>query len=712
MSKKNIAVFCLILFLITSATLFFSEKNSEEYNEEKVTKSDSYILRFGHNMPVNSAQHQSAVRFAEVVKYKTKGKVEVKIFPDQQLGTDQEMIEMARRGELDILLPPTAKMTTLISELQLLDLPYLCSSREELYDLLDGEIGKILLEKLKPHGLIGASFWESGFKQFTANKEIHSPSDFQGLNVRVMKSKVIMDQFKAFGANPIPIDLHKTYQALKDGIVVAEETPLSSIVNLKFYQIQSHLIISNHAYFAQAFVFSRKVFESLPSDIREILFSTAVELATFQRKEVAEREVKYLKTIIDYGTNIHKLTLREQKEFKKISKSAFTKFREVGGDILDKTYTFLSEKEKERDNQIIVGLNADLRSSSSLSGLSIKRGMEIAIEDINKSGGVLGKKLKLIAMDNSGINVRGINNMKLFSKKKNLAAVVCGIYSPVALAELPIIHKEKIIFLDPWAAATGIVSNGYKPNYVFRVSVRDEYAGPFLVKQALKKHKKIALLLVNDGWGRSNHKAITESLAKRKLKPVTIEWFNWGESNMTEKLNRIEKAGAEVIIIVAGNYEGIKIIKGMAKRATQIPIISHWGITGGNFWKEVQNELEHVSLKFLQSFSFLNPKNRKTKELIRKYYIKYNIDHPGKIVAPVGTAHAYDLVHLLAIAIKKTKKLDRTLIRNSFEKIKKYEGVVKTYAPPFTKSNHDALDVSSFFLARFNEKGYIIPVGE
>lgn len=712
MSKKIIALIFIILLIAVTAILLLNNNEKKVVDPGKIEKKDTYVLKFGHDMPENSAQHISALRYADIVKYKTKGKVEINIFPNQQLGTDQEMIEMARKGDLDIILPPTAKMTTLVPELQLLDLPFLTKNREDLYDLLDGKIGKILLEKLKPHGLVGACFWESGFKQFTANKKIQKPSDFEGLNVRVMKSKVIMDQYKSLKANPIPIDFHKTYQALKDGIVVAEENPLSSIVGMKFYEVQSHITISNHAYLSQAFVFSRKVYESLPFDIRVVLFSTAIELADFERREVIEREKKYLETITLYGTKVYKLTAKDHKAFRKATESTYKKFRSFGGSILDMTKKFLEDKENGRKNQIVIGLNADLRSSSSLSGLSIKRGMEIAIDEINKSGGALGKKFKLITMDNSGISAQGINNMKLFSKMDNLAAVMCGIYSPIALAELPIIHKEKIIMLDPWAAATGIVSNGYKPNYVFRVSVRDEYAGPFLVKEALKKHKKIALLLVNDSWGKSNHKAITTALAKRKLKPSAIEWFNWGETNMIAKLDRIEKSGAEVIIIVAGNFEGISIIKDMATRSKKIPIISHWGITGGNFWKEVREELKQVPLKFLQSFSFMNPKKEITKKLIIKYFKRYKISHPGQIVAPTGTAHAYDLVHLLAIAIKKAGTLDRPSIRNALEKIRKHNGVVKYYSPPFTKSNHDALDASSFFLARFNEKGHIIPVGE
>ncbi len=88
----------------------------------------------------------------------------------------------------------------------------------------------------------------------------------------------------------------------------------------------------------------------------------------------------------------------------------------------------------------------------------------------------------------------------------------------------------------------------------------------------------------------------------------------------------------------------------------------------------------------------------------------YKVDHVGKIFAPSGTAHAYDLVHLLAIAIKNAGSLDRPAIRGALEQIKKYEGVVKSYRPPVTPQRHDALDQSSFFLARYDQNGFIIPI--
>lgn len=715
---KYLTLIVLIIMIGMASLFWFMNSNKESKKvvkniQEQSENPEIYRLRFGHDMPENSAQNLAADRFADIVDYKSKGRVKIEIFPNQQLGTDQQMMEMARSGKLAIILPPTAKMTTLVPEMQVLDLPFLFPTREDLYDILDGDPGRALLDKLKPYGLVGISFWESGYKQFTANRPIQKPQDFQGLNIRVMKSKTIMDQFKAFGANPIPIDFHKTYQALKDGVVDGQENPLVSIVNMKFHEVQSHITISNHAYLAQALLFSQVILNSLPANIQEILVATGREISAFERQEVIGNEEKLIDRIKEAGNRVHTLSEEEITLFRQASKKVVAQFDgERGGEILAMIQRYLEQKHQARENEITIGLNADMVAASALSGQAIKRGMELAVAEINGKGGLLNRKLRIVVRDNSGISTRGRDNMIHFSRIDNMVAVMCGIYSPIALGVLDIVHREKMIFLDPWAAATKIVDNGFSPNYVFRVSVRDEYAGPFLIEKALDQYQKIALLLVDDGWGRGNEQSMKKALLQKNTAPVSIQWFSWGQRDMSAQLDRIEQAGADVILLVAGPGEGASIIKNMAARPRKLPVISHWGITGGHFWKAVNRELEHVPLHFLQSFSFFKTDTPRSRDLKEKYFKSYNVEHPGQIFAPVGTAHAYDMVNLLAMAIEKAGSIDRPAVRDALEQLDEYNGVVKDYKPPFTPHRHDALDGSSFFLCRYNSLGYIVPIME
>lgn len=312
---------------------------------------------------------------------------------------------------------------------------------------------------------------------------------------------------------------------------------------------------------------------------------------------------------------------------------------------------------------ILVGLDADMSSGSARSGDAIQRGIVLAMDDINRRGGVLGRPLDLVVRDHRGNPARGLDNLAEFAEMKDLVAVVGGLHTPVALAELPFIHKNHILYLDPWAAGTPVVENGYTPNYVFRVSVRDEYAGGFLIEKAIAKgHEKIALLLEQTGWGRSNERSMTAALGARGLRPLTIQWFHWGTRDMTPQIRAAVDAGADVIMLVANAPEGAVALTAVATLPPEqrLPIIAHWGITGGNFFQQAGRNLEKVDLVFLQTYSFLDPPfPERAKKVVQAYGQKFPACQSAQdIFAPAGTAHAWDLIHLLAMAVEKAGTLD------------------------------------------------------
>lgn len=363
---------------------------------------------------------------------------------------------------------------------------------------------------------------------------------------------------------------------------------------------------------------------------------------------------------------------------------------------------------------IMVGLDADMSSGSAKAGEAIRRGALIAISEINEQGGLLGgRELKLVIKDHHGVPARGIEYLLEFAKEKNLVAVLGGLHSPVILAELKTIHVHKIIMLVPWAAATPIVDNGYDPNYVFRVSVRDQYAGGFLVEQAIKQgYSKLALLLERTGWGRSNEKGMVQALANRGKKPAGVQWFHWGDTDMTNQIVALEEAGADGILMVANAPEGVTIVSSMARRPPEkrVPIFSHWGITGGEFVKWVGEDLTKVRLQVLQTYSFITAEGARAQAVIERYQSMFGAKSTREIFSPVGTVHAYDLIHLLALAIERAGTIDRPKVRDAFEQIESYSGLIREYRPPFTRERHEGLDASDFRLAIFELDGAIIPV--
>ncbi len=364
---------------------------------------------------------------------------------------------------------------------------------------------------------------------------------------------------------------------------------------------------------------------------------------------------------------------------------------------------------------IVIGLDADLSSGSARSGIAIRRGVTLAVDEINAKGGVLGRKLALAVRDHRGNPARGIANMEAFGEMPDLLAVVGGLHTPVAMAELPRIHEYGIIYLSPWAAGTPVVSNGYTPNYVFRVSVRDEYAGPFLVRRALELgHRKLGLLLEQTGWGRSNLRAMEKALGTQNLEPAGVQWFLWGTRDLSVQIAALKGAGAQAIMFVGNAPEGTALVTSMAglPEKDRIPVISHWGVTGGNFFDRVRDDLAGIDLRFLQTFSFLDPPfPGRAEKVIAAYLSRWpDTGSVRHIFSPAGTAHAYDLVHILKAAVEKAGSVEPSRVREALEDLGPHDGLVRNYDPPFSPENHDALDSDDFSLARFASDGAVEPL--
>lgn len=383
--------------------------------------------------------------------------------------------------------------------------------------------------------------------------------------------------------------------------------------------------------------------------------------------------------------------------------------------ILSTVTTQITDAKTVAAPPILIGIDAAMTGPVGQSGVAIHRGLQIAIDEINDKGGVLGRKLAVTVRDNHGVPARGIDTIHELAQNKNIVAIVGGIHSPVALAELKTIHKNAIIYLSPWAAATPLVDNGYNPNYVFRISARDQFAGAFLIKQAIARgYKRPGLLLWRTGWGRSNQKAMMAAIEKVKLHAAGVRWFNTSQADMSRDLAALKMAGADVIMLVTSAYEGFIIVNNMADLPAnkRLPIIAHWGMSGGRVSSKTLRAFDKIDYSFLQTYSFFKPTNpARAQKFMRAYCIKFKAcGSPASVISPVGSAHAYDLAYLLKRAIEKAGTTDRSSVRDALEQLGRYDGLVRTYNPPFTKTRHDALDVTDFRLARYGKNGAIVPL--
>ena len=367
----------------------------------------------------------------------------------------------------------------------------------------------------------------------------------------------------------------------------------------------------------------------------------------------------------------------------------------------------------EAAETVKIGHIAALSGPSAQSGEAITRGLTIAIDEINAAGGILGgRQIELIQRDDESKPPKGLIAARELIFKEKVAAFLGGIDSPVSLAIVPLANKEKMPFMGVWAAATPITRNGAEPNYVFRVSAVDALVDVKLLKYANEKlgAKKAGLMLINNPWGESNEKGLVAADADNpNIEIVGIEKFENNDVDMVPQLTRLKDKGADAIVLVVNAPPGAQMMKSRERMGWNAPVVSHWGISGGRF-----PELAGATAgdaHFVQTYSFFGEQGPVGQRLIEALKEKYpEINGPEDVFAPVGTANAYDAMHLLARAIDRAGSTDGDAIRQALESLEgSYEGLIKTYTQPFSADNHDALAPDDYIMVRY-EGNTITPV--
>jgi branched-chain amino acid transport system substrate-binding protein len=351
-----------------------------------------------------------------------------------------------------------------------------------------------------------------------------------------------------------------------------------------------------------------------------------------------------------------------------------------------------------------IGLVAALSGASAKSGEGITRGLTVAIDEINARGGVLGgRMLELIRRDDESNPAKGQTAARELIDKEGVIILFGGIDSPVSQAIVPLVNTAQVPFMGVWAAATNITRNGADPNYVFRVSAVDVLVDRALIKHAMTSFgaKTPGLMLVNNGWGESNSAGLTAAAAAAGIKLAGSEKFDEKDVDMTPQLQRLREAGADTVILVGNAAPGAQVVKSMQKSAWAVPIVSHWGISGGRFPELAGSWAGKVH--FVQTYSFFGQQNDVGKHVLATLMAKYpDIKGPGDVTPPVGVANAYDAMQLTALALAKAGSSEGPKLREGFLNIGSYQGLIKNYTTPFTDTNHDALNENDYVMVRYN----------
>ena len=262
---------------------------------------DKRFLKLAHTLPPDHPVHEAMVFMAKRCSELSEGKMEIEIYPSEQLGSEQQCV-----GSLAITKVSAAVMESFTEDYKVLGLPYIFRDSAHAVNVLDGEIGQELLLSTEDRYIRGLCFYDAGSRSFyTIDKPILNPSDLEGMKIRVMKSKTAMDMVKALGGSPTPISYGELYTALQSGVVDGAENNPPSFYTSHHYEVCKHYALDEHTAVPDVLIISQHIWKKLSDQEKKWIQQAATESVAVERRLWSASVKKSLAEVQKAGVTIY-----------------------------------------------------------------------------------------------------------------------------------------------------------------------------------------------------------------------------------------------------------------------------------------------------------------------------------------------------------------------------------------------------------------------
>ncbi|MES2990306.1 MAG: TRAP transporter substrate-binding protein [Pseudomonadota bacterium] len=262
-------------------------------------------LTLGHGAAPGNPRHEAAVKFAEVVKARSGGRIDVQVAPSAQLGDDAAMVTALRTGALDMSANSQGAVANAVPEYAAFGMPFLFATAGQAFKVLDGPLGKELSDKSAEKGLVVLGYWDNGIRHMTNSKRpITKVEDMKGLKMRTPPDTVLVDIMQSLGAEAQQIKFAELYVALQQGVVDGQENPLVNIHASKLYEVQKHLALTSHMFQMTPFLIGKRSWDRLSEADRKAVTEAAAEATALQRKLSQESDDKLLAELKAKGVQV------------------------------------------------------------------------------------------------------------------------------------------------------------------------------------------------------------------------------------------------------------------------------------------------------------------------------------------------------------------------------------------------------------------------
>ncbi len=324
--KRFLALIMALAMIFALCACGSSSSSATTATTDSTSASDDtvYTIKIGHSDTVENLIHVSLLNFKAYVEEKSEGRLKIDIYASEQLGSNAEMAEMVEMGSLDAMMLPQGQEANYAPKINILGMPFLFSSYDDVYKVLDSEIGDELVADLADHNMIQLAYWENGLRQTTNSvRAINTPEDLKGLKIRTPEDKVTMAIFEALGASPAPLAFSELYLALQQNTFDGQENPVSNIYANNFQDVQQYLAMTNHKYECKNMVFSLSTWNKLPEDLQQLLLEAAKIYGDEHRQAIVDSTDSMLAELEAAGMEV---TYPDTAAFQEATKVVYTDF--------------------------------------------------------------------------------------------------------------------------------------------------------------------------------------------------------------------------------------------------------------------------------------------------------------------------------------------------------------------------------------------------
>ena len=294
--NRKIVICVVLLWLVVWLTACGSESS---------TPGETIVLRAAHSTNVDEPYHQGLVEMARIAAELSDGRIDIRIYPSMQLGSEKAMLEGLLLGAIDIVVTANGPVTNFVPRMGILDLPFLFDSRQHMYSVLDGEVGRRFATILSERGFHLLGFYEAGVRHImTTRTPVHSIEDLAGLKMRTMPVPAHIASFNAFGANAVAVDYGELYGGLQTGLVDGAEAANTNYSNKRFYEVAPYWAQLGWVMLAADLLMSEDRFRSLPEGVQAILTESARRSVALERELYAKSDERLLTELAGHGVEV------------------------------------------------------------------------------------------------------------------------------------------------------------------------------------------------------------------------------------------------------------------------------------------------------------------------------------------------------------------------------------------------------------------------